>query len=147
MGGRRNGPPRGRAIVGGIIILAWSGGCRSPHEAGKGQAAAAGGAPGHRPSQTLALVVTAVDPTFVTEDHFMASFEMQLSGEPLAETMGRKLLGYRRDYACQDNVCQASLYADPALAHTYHRERIDLTGFSAAVESYEYSKQPMNNVA
>jgi len=153
MGGRRNGPPRGRAIVGGIIILAWSGGCRSPHEAGKGQAAAAGGAPGHRPSQTLALVVTAVDPTFVTEDHFMASFEMQLSGEPLAETMGRDLRGYRRDYACQESLCQASLYeglgrhglrtaGDPA-----NPQRIDLAGYSAAIESYEYSKQPMNNVA
>ena len=95
----------------------------------------------------LAVVVTAVDPTFVTEDHFIASVEMQLSGEPLAEAMGRKLSGYGRDYACQDGVCQASLYTDPALAKTAHPQRIDLAGYSAAIESYEYSKQPMNNVA
>ena len=28
-----------------------------------------------------------------------------------------------------------------------HLERADLPGFSTAVESYEYSKQPMNNVS
>jgi hypothetical protein len=148
----------------GALVLGWLwAGCGGAHrgrdandgDGGRGVGAAgvigvpgAVGATAERlPPQTVALVVTAVDPTFATEDHFMASFEMQLSGEPLAEKMGRKLLGYRRDYACQDSVCQASLYADPALAHTDHRERIDLTGYSAAVESYEYSKQPMNNVA
>jgi hypothetical protein len=72
---------------------------------------------------------------------------MQLSGEPLAEAMGRKLTGYGRDYSCQDSVCQASLYADPALAKTARPPRIDLAGYSTAIESYEYSKQPMNNVA
>src|SRR5450755_853418 len=51
--------------------------------------------------QTFALTVTAVDTTFVTEDHFIAAVEMQLSGEPFAEAMGRDLGGYTRDYACQ----------------------------------------------
>jgi hypothetical protein len=101
----------------------------------------------HDSTQTLALVVTAVDPTFVTEDHFIASLEMQLSGEPLAEAMGRDLRGYRRDYACQDKTCQPSLYADPAVARAATPDRIDLAGYSTAVESYEYSKQPMNNIA
>jgi hypothetical protein len=130
------GPHRGRDATGG-----------GGDVGGAGVGRAIGVAAERLPPQTVALVVTAVDPTFATEDHFMASLEMQLSGEPLAEKMGRKLLGYRRDYACQDSVCQASLYADPALAHTDHPERIDLAGYSAAVESYEYSKQPMNNVA
>src|SRR5947209_4874080 len=39
------------------------------------------------PAQSLALVVTAVDPTFETEDHFIAAVEMQLAGEPFAEAM------------------------------------------------------------
>jgi hypothetical protein len=94
---------------------------------------------------TLAAIVTAVDPTFVTEDHFIASVEMQLSGEPLAQAMGRDLGGYVRTYACQDSVCQASQYTDPASADG--ASHVDLPGFAAAVESYEYSKQPMNNVA
>jgi hypothetical protein len=96
---------------------------------------------------TLALIVTAVDPTFVTEDHFIASVEMQLSGEPLAQAMGRDLGGYSRAYTCQESVCQASLYADPAQAGDAGAPRIDLPGFASAIESYEYSKQPMNDVA
>ena len=40
--------------------------------------------------------------------------------------------------------------ADPALAPADDGgpvERIDLAGFSSAIESYEYSKQPMNGIA
>jgi len=97
-------------------------------------------------AQTYALTVTAVDTTFVTEDHFIAAVEMQLSGEPFAEAMGRDLGGYTRDYACQDAVCQASLYVDPSLPDAGDGV-IDLAGYSSGVESYEYSKQPMNNIA
>ena len=100
--------------------------------------------------QSFALNITAVDTTFVTRDHFMAAFEMQLSGEPFAESMGRDLRGYSRDFSCQACTCDPSLYHDPALnggvaGGTAARD--DLPGFSSAVESYEYSKQPMNNIA
>jgi hypothetical protein len=103
-----------------------------------------------QPPQTFALNVTAVDTTFATEDHFIASVEMQLSGEPLAQAMGRDLTGYVRNYVCQSSVCSPSLYYDPQAppdpdggAHS----TLDLPGYSSAVESYEYSKQPMNNIA
>ncbi|HLK91264.1 MAG TPA: hypothetical protein VKZ18_15310 [Polyangia bacterium] len=95
--------------------------------------------------QAYALTVTAVDTTFATEDHFIAAVEMQLSGEPFAEAMGRDLGGYSRDYACQDAGCQASVYTDPSSADG--GTVVDLPGFGSAVESYEYSKQPMNNIA
>ena len=76
---------------------------------------------------------------FTTREHFLAAGEMQISGEPLAEAMGRDLAGYSRDHL------PADLYFDPAPAA--FGPWIDLVGFSTAVESYEYSKQPMNNVA
>lgn len=95
-------------------------------------------------AQTFALYVSSVDTTFVTEDHFIASVEMQLSGEPLAQAMGRDLSGYSRAYFCADSVCQASLYTDP---EGDGGSAVDLPGFASAVESYEYSKQPMNNIA
>src|ERR1019366_8780555 len=65
--------------------------------------------------QSLALAITAVDTRFVTRDHFMAALEMQLSGEPFAEAMGRDLSGYSRDFSCQATVCDPSIYHDPAL--------------------------------
>ena len=97
------------------------------------------------PAQSYSLTVTAVDTTFATEDHFIAAVEMQLAGEPFAEAMGRDLGGYTRDYACQDASCQASVYTDPS--STDGGTAIDLPGYASAVESYEYSKQPMNNIA
>src|SRR5580658_6673545 len=112
-------------------------------------------------AQTFALSVTAVDRTFATEDHFIASVEMQLSGEPFAQAMGRQLAGFSRNYACQGSVCSPSMYYNPsadggvdadirtATGASYDGGGglVDLAGFSSAVESYEYSKQPMNNVA
>src|SRR5580658_11294310 len=65
--------------------------------------------------QTYALTVTAVDTTFVTEDHFIAAVEMQLSGEPFAEAMGRDLAGYSRDFVCQTSLCSPDIYHDPDL--------------------------------
>ncbi|MGD0523715.1 MAG: hypothetical protein ABSE49_01155 [Polyangiaceae bacterium] len=102
------------------------------------------------PLQTLQLNVTAVDATFTTRDHFIASVEMQIAGEPFAESMGRDLSGFSRDFVCQLSVCQASIYYDPALNDGVaggHNGRIDLAGYGTGVESYEYSKQPMNNIA
>ncbi len=103
------------------------------------------GAPPPPPPQTLALTVTAVDTTFATEDHFIAAVEMQLSGEPFAEAMGRDTGGYSRDYVCQLDVCSPSVYVDPN--DPDGTEQLDIPGYSSAVESYEYSKQPMNNIA
>jgi hypothetical protein len=100
--------------------------------------------------QSLRLNITAVDKTFATRDHFIAAVEMQLSGEPFAEAMGRDLAGYSRDYFCQLSNCDPSVYDDPALNSGVAGGpmfRDDLPGFSTAVESYEYSKQPMNNIA
>lgn len=99
------------------------------------------------PPQTFALTVTEIDKTFVTREHFIASLEMQLSGEPLAQAMRRSLGAYNRDYHCQANVCSPSTYYDPSVTDGGPNARTDLAGFSSAVESYEYSKQPMNNIA
>lgn len=98
------------------------------------------------PPQTVALTLAAVDRTFVTEDEFIAAVEMQLSGEPFASAMGRRLDGYSRTYSCSTDECQASLYVD-STGDGRAVAMVDLAGFSAAIESYEYSKQPMNNVA
>jgi hypothetical protein len=100
--------------------------------------------------QSYALTVAAVDTTFATEDHFIASVEMQLSGEPFAQAMGRDLGGYSRNYSCPGSVCSPGEYRDPALPPGDDGGpvgRVDLAGFSSAIESYEYSKQPMNGIA
>jgi hypothetical protein len=100
---------------------------------------AAPGAPAS--AAAYALSVTAVDTRFDTRDHFIASLEMQLSGEPFATAMGRDVGLFNRDYVCQESVCSADGYPDESA------ERNDPAGFSTGVESYEYSKQPMNNLA
>jgi hypothetical protein len=151
------------ASVGAVLsLMGCGGGSGSPRDgaggggggAGIGQTdapvgndGAAGTGDGAQPPQTLALVVSSVDTTFDTENHFIASVEMQLSGEPFAQAMGRDLGGFSRNYACQDSVCQASVYADPANTDPNAAPVVDLAGYSAAIESYEYSKQPMNNIA
>ena len=76
---------------------------------------------------------------FVTREHFLASGEMQISGEPFAEAMGRDLGGYSRDHVPTDIYFDTSPNAQGPW--------IDLAGFSTGVESYEYSKQPMNTIA
>ncbi len=94
------------------------------------------------PVARLNLVVqsdTDRDPRFVTMEHMLASMEMQHSGEPLAEAMGRDLAGYDRFALPTD------LYTDPA-ADGGAPVR-DLVGYSSAVESYEYCKVPMNTLA
>jgi hypothetical protein len=100
--------------------------------------------------QSYALSVTAVNTAFNTEEAFIAAVEMQLSGEPFAQAMGRDLGGYSRDYSCPGSLCSPSVYSDPALPPADDGGaigRIDLAGFSSAIESYEYSKQPMNGIA
>ena len=85
------------------------------------------------------LQASTQDTRFVSREHFLAAGEMQISGEPLAEAMGRDLTGYSRDYLPTDT------YFDPSPSST--GPWVDLAGFSTGVETYEYSKQPMNNVA
>jgi hypothetical protein len=137
-------PSGGPEALGLIVVLATAACSSSP-----GTSATAPGTARVTP-QTLQLNVTSVDTTFTTRDHFIASVEMQISGEPFAEAMGRNLSGFSRDFVCQLSVCQASIYYDPALNNGVAggpQGRIDLSGFATAVESYEYSKQPMNNIA
>jgi hypothetical protein len=90
-------------------------------------------------ARTVTLTETARDTRFVTREHFLAGVEMQISGEPFAEAMGRDLGNYSRDHI------PADLYFDKSPLSS--GPWIDLPGFSSGVESYEYSKQPMNNLA
>jgi hypothetical protein len=87
------------------------------------------------PASNVSITATVGSTRFVTREHFLAAGEMQISGEPLAEVMQRDLSLYGR------TTLPTDLYSDPA------RPWIDLPGFSTAVESYEYSKQPMNFTA
>jgi hypothetical protein len=87
------------------------------------------------------LAITAVDTRFATRDHMLASFEMQQSGEPLAQAMGRNLGGFDR------NRIPPNLYTDSYPDGGMAAPALDLAGFATAIESYEYSKQPMNNLA
>ncbi|MEO8840779.1 MAG: hypothetical protein ABI591_30665 [Kofleriaceae bacterium] len=119
----------------GIALAAWGvvlAACGSPQVV----PAPDGPGPDAPPAPAYTAVVTAVvDSTrFVVREHMLAAGEMQISGEPLAEAMGRGLSRYSRDLLPPD------LYADPALGVSV----VDLAGFSTAIESYEYSKQPMN---
>jgi hypothetical protein len=77
------------------------------------------------------------DSRFYVADHFLASIEMQISGEPFAQLLGRNLAGYDRFNTMTD------LYIDPATGHSI----TDPLSYSMAIESYEYSKQPMNNTS
>ncbi|MFT3693740.1 MAG: hypothetical protein QM831_11405 [Kofleriaceae bacterium] len=98
-------------------------------------------APGMPPPPPMPgpVAITAVvnSTRFVTREHMLAAAEMQISGEPLAEAMNRTLANYSRDRIPTD------LYFDPYLVLSW----TDLAGFSTAIESYEYSKQPMNMLA
>ncbi|HEX4405160.1 MAG TPA: hypothetical protein VH560_10060, partial [Polyangia bacterium] len=88
--------------------------------------------------QTAKLSAMVGSTRFVTREHFLAAGEMQISGEPFAEAMGRDLGNYSRDHLPTD------IYFDTSPLS--NGDWIDLPGFSTGVESYEYSKQPMNGV-
>jgi hypothetical protein len=90
-----------------------------------------------RAPSSVTITATVNSTRFVTREHMLAAAEMQISGEPLATEMGRDLGAYSRDQL------PPNLYNDPQRQTSW----IDLPGFSAAVESYEYSKQPMNFLA
>ncbi len=82
------------------------------------------------------------DSRFHVADHFMASMEMQISGEPFAQLIGRDLAGYDR-FPAKEVKYKTDVYADPATGLS----TVDPMGYSLGVESYEYSKQPMNNIS
>jgi hypothetical protein len=89
------------------------------------------------PTPKTYFTATLTDSRFYVADHFLASIEMQISGEPFAQLLGRSLSGYDRFNPTPD------LYTDPATGHT----TLDPLSYSMAIESYEYSKQPMNNTS
>ena len=127
---------RGLLLAGGMLAFACStASTEPPSDAGLSQEAQWAAR-----LQTFQLSVSAgsVDTTFVVRDHLMAAVEMQLSGEPFAESMGRVLAYYSRDHL------PTNLYFDPSIPG--NEGRVDLVGFSTAVESYEFSKQMLNNV-
>jgi hypothetical protein len=115
-----------RAIL--LVVAA----CGSPR-------VASDAAPPSDAAQTPAITATVNSTRFVVREHMLAAGEMQISGEPLAQAMGRNLGSYSRAHIPPD------LYFDtsPWAAGPW----IDLPGFSSGVESYEYSKQPMNFLA
>jgi len=78
-----------------------------------------------------------VSDRFQVAEHMRASREMQLSGEPFAQLLGYQLPGFDRTLTLTDQ------YTDPATG----AQRTDPLGYALAIESYEYSKQPMNNLS
>ncbi len=92
---------------------------------------------GGAPAAAVTITAQVTSTRFVTREHMLAAGEMQISGEPLAEAMGRDLSHYSRDLLTPD------IYNDADNGVFW----VDLPGFSTAIESYEYSKQPMNNLA
>src|SRR5262245_38423433 len=81
------------------------------------------------PVETMgALTFSRIDAQIRTAELMRGAIEMQFSGEPLAEAMGRDLGGYDRSALIPDQ------YAPPDTAAV-----TDLVGYSSAVESYEYS--------
>ena len=85
----------------------------------------------------MRLTSTLVNSRFEVAQHMRASREMQLSGEPFAEILGYSLNGFDRTLSVTDQ------YDDP----TTNKWVTDPLGYALAVESYEYSKQPMNNLS
>src|SRR5258706_2060085 len=126
-GGSHRGPGAHRMIRAALTILMLSslGGC--------------GPAPlptGH-PTPATFFTAARTDTTFRVADHMLASIEMQISGEPFAQLLGRNLSGFDRFAKLTDQ------YTNPDTGDTI----TDPLGYASAIESYEYSKQPMNNLS
>jgi len=114
--------------------------CSSGPGANGGDAGFDAGAPeAETPPPTVTITATVGSTRFVTREHFLTAGEMQISGEPFAESMGRDLTAYSRDHIPPDIYFDTSPNAQGPW--------IDLPGFSTGVESYEYSKQAMNTTA
>src|SRR5262245_25413242 len=90
-----------------------------------------GGGTGGGPPLPTGLSSKVTNNRFLVADQMLAAIEMQVSGEPFAELLGRDIGGYDRFSAQTDN------YIDPETGMLTS----DPLGFSLAIESYEYSKQ------
>ncbi len=83
------------------------------------------------------LVASLASSRFETTPAMRASLEMQLSGEPFATALGYNLCGFNRRLVLTDQYasnCGSTYVTDPL-------------GYALAVESFEYAKQPMNNLS
>ena len=67
----------------------------------------------------------------------LSAYEMQLSGEPFAQLLDYNLANFARTLRLTDQ------YLNPATGQYV----TDPLGYALAIESYEYSKQPMNNLS
>ena len=98
-----------------------------------------GGGPDVRPVPSTPIISTIASTRIETERLMFAAGEMQISGEPFAEDfMGRNLDGYDRSALPPNQYSPSGVGGD---------EIVDIVGFSTAVESYEYSKFHVNNIA
>ena len=107
------------ALLWGELCLLGASGCHSSQEASSGQ-----------------LSATLVSTRFNVADNMAAAVEMQLSGEPFAVLLGYNLTGFNRTDTVTDQYSP-----DGGVWIT------DPLGYALAVETYEYSKQPMNNLS
>src|SRR5262245_9103665 len=87
------------AVVAVAVVIAGVAACSSPPAT----------PPDGAPAVHFAITAHVGNTRFITREHMLASAEMQISGEPLAETMGRDLGSYSRDRLPSD------LYFEPAL--------------------------------
>jgi hypothetical protein len=103
------------------------------------QAAACHGTGSQAPQGVLTATLAGTQ--FNVADHMAASIEMQLSGEPFAVLLGYNLSGFSRTLTTTDqyNPCAG---IDGGICW-----ETDPLGFALSVETYEYSKQPMNNLS
>jgi hypothetical protein len=113
-----------------------SGGSGGEGTGGNGSGGGTGGG-GEGAGLPTGLEAAITDKRFYVADHMIASIEMQISGEPFAEILGRDIGGYDR-FSADTNV-----YLNPETG----QPETDTLGWALAIESYEYSKQAMNNTS
>jgi hypothetical protein len=96
-----------------------------------------GGAPDAGDAGLPHLTSTIANKQFMVAEHMRASLEMQISGEPFAQLLGYNLFGFNRTLTTTDQYA-----ADGGNSYV-----TDPLGYALAIETYEYSKQPMNNLS
>ncbi len=86
-----------------------------------------------------ALTIKSVNTRARVAEQMRAAIEMQISGEPLAETAGRDIASYVRYAKVPDQ-----LWVTTSSSVTIETDPV---GYSMAVETYEYSKMAMNHLS